>query len=168
MKGSSRENDESKDTVDMNTDFTKDNSGTVSHYEVPNLTSMLYEYTNKEQEHIIRCFRPGNFSMLRELPDKVEPNSIIDTNREKQNFNVHFKSKGASTHEPKKEYSKLIGGGLFMKFEYISDDYDSYLESLKKEKLDKKEAQKKVHGDKKFLPPSVKTKGKRFALNSSF
>ena len=54
-----------------------------------------------------------------------------------------------------------------MKFEYISDDYDSYLESLKKEKLDKKEAQKKVHGDKKFLPPSVKTKGNKFALNLS-
>ena len=43
---------ESKETVDMNTDFTKEHSATVSHYEVPNLASMLYEYTNKEQEHI--------------------------------------------------------------------------------------------------------------------
>lgn len=45
---------ETKETHEMNTDFTKYHSGTVSHYEVPNLTSMLYEYTNKEQEYIQR------------------------------------------------------------------------------------------------------------------
>lgn len=49
------ENDsETQETADLNTDFTKNKSVTVSHYEVPNLTSMLYEYTNKEQEYIQR------------------------------------------------------------------------------------------------------------------
>lgn len=45
---------EQQETADLNTDFTKNKSVTVSHYEVPNLTSMLYEYTNKEQEYIQR------------------------------------------------------------------------------------------------------------------
>lgn len=146
MKTSTIANTEEKETVDMATDFTKDHSGTVSHYEVPNLTSMLYEYTNKEQEHIQKCFRVGNFNMIRELPDKFEPNSIIDQIREKQNFNVHFMSKKLESEEPKKQYSKLIGGGLFMKFEYMSDDYDAYLESLKKEKKESKDIASKLHG----------------------
>lgn len=68
MKNSDSNTDSKTETVDMNTDFTKKHSGTVSHYEVPNLTSMLYEYTNKEQEYIQRCFRAGNFNNLREMP----------------------------------------------------------------------------------------------------
>ena len=48
------EEEENENTADLNTDFTKNRSTTVYHYEVPNLTSMLYEYTNKEQEYIQR------------------------------------------------------------------------------------------------------------------
>lgn len=145
---------EFKETVDMNTDFTKNHSGTVSHYEVPNLTSMLYEYTNKEQEHIQRCFRAGNFTHLRELPNQVQPNSIIETTREKQNFNVHFRSKGAPTTRllDKKTYYK--------KFEYMEDNYEGFLEAQRKEKAESKAKQKALHGDKDFYPVVPKPKGK--------
>ena len=34
--------------------------GQMSHYEMPNLSACLYDYTNKEQELILRCFRTGN------------------------------------------------------------------------------------------------------------
>ena len=84
---------------------------------------------------------------------------LIDTNREKAKFNVHFKSKGAAVEEPKKEYSKLLGGGLFMKFEYMNDDYDAFMDKLKSEKNDQKEKQKKLHKE-EFKPASHKSKGK--------
>jgi hypothetical protein len=140
-------------TLEMNTDFTKEHSQTVSHYEVPNLTSMLYEYTNKEQEHIKRCFRAGNFSHLRELPDQINPNAILDSTREKQNFNVHFKSKGAPTEaeERKKLYSKIFGKDS-VKFDQIEDSYEAFLDAQREEKLKSKEKQKALHGEKDFLP----------------
>lgn len=39
-----------------------------NHYELPNLTQLLYDYTNKEQDNINRCFRIGNYNSLRDLP----------------------------------------------------------------------------------------------------
>lgn len=44
---------------------------TAPHYEVPILSSMLYDYTNKEQERIKKSFRTGNFIGLRDLPSNV-------------------------------------------------------------------------------------------------
>lgn len=41
------------------------------HYEVPNLTSVLYEYSNKEQDMVKLAFRAGNFNSLRNLPDEI-------------------------------------------------------------------------------------------------
>jgi len=46
------------------------------HYEVPNLTSVLYDYTNKEQDLVKNAFRVGNYHSLRDLPDAVEPFSV--------------------------------------------------------------------------------------------
>ena len=33
----------------------------LKHYEVPNLTSMLYEYTNREKDTVQSAFRGGNY-----------------------------------------------------------------------------------------------------------
>lgn len=86
------------------------------------------------------------------MPNSFEPNSILDVSREKQNFNVHFKSKGAATADTK--------FGPPIKFEYISESYDAFLESLKKDKVDSKDKQKKLHGGKDFYPTHPKPKGK--------
>jgi len=59
---------------------------------------------------------------MRELPDKIEPNSILDKLKDKQNFNIHFKN----IHAPK--YTELKGGGLFKKFEWQPDEYGYFLE----------------------------------------
>ena len=152
---------EAVDETNAHTDFSKENSQTVSHYEVPNLTSMLYEYTNKEQEYIQRCFRAGNFNQLRELPDSVKPNSILDSNREKQNFAVHFRSKGAFTEADKqKENISKIFGKDSVKFEEVEDNYEAFLDNQRQEKLKSKKKQKDLHGDKGFYPVSSKSKGK--------
>ena len=135
-------------TADLNTDFTKNRSTAVYHYEVPNLTSMLYEYTNKEQEYIGRCFRSGNYNNLRELPDNFVGCTLFNNDGsskfakgEQPHFKVHYKSKNGE--EGQKDDSAK-------KFEYMSDNYEAFLESQKKDKITSKEKQKKVHGDKEF------------------
>ena len=62
----------------------------VNHYELPNLTQLLYEYTNKERDLIQRCFRTGNYNALRELPNQLAPNQILKYAREKQDVNLNF------------------------------------------------------------------------------
>lgn len=47
------------------------------HYEVPSLSSMLYEYTNKEQNSIINAFRVGNHVAIRDLPNHIAPNNVL-------------------------------------------------------------------------------------------
>lgn len=47
------------------------------HYEVPSLCSMLYEYTNKEQDNILNAFRIGNWNHIRDLPNNIAPNNVL-------------------------------------------------------------------------------------------
>ncbi len=90
MKGKSIPDDASADSTELHFSTQSKEGGKLLHYEVPNLRSMLYEYTNREQEVIQECFRTGNFTSLRELPDRMEPNSVIDKLRSKQEYNIHF------------------------------------------------------------------------------
>ena len=50
---------------------------------------MLYEYTNKERELIASCFRGGNYHALRDLPDQIAPNQVMQAFREKMDYNVN-------------------------------------------------------------------------------
>ena len=47
------------------------------HYEVPNLTSMLYDFTNKEKDRIEQGFRIGNFVSLRDLPRTMMAGAVL-------------------------------------------------------------------------------------------
>lgn len=58
--------------------FLQQSTASGSHYEVPNLTSMLYEYTNKEQERVLQGFRIGNFVSLRDLPHVISAGNVIN------------------------------------------------------------------------------------------
>jgi hypothetical protein len=49
-----------------------------AHYEIPNLCSMLYEYTNKEAERIQQGFRIGNFVSLRDLPTDFQYGNVLN------------------------------------------------------------------------------------------
>jgi hypothetical protein len=48
------------------------------HYEVPNLTSMLYEFTNKEKDRVSQGFRVGNFVGLRDLPNDLAAGQVLN------------------------------------------------------------------------------------------
>ena len=58
-------------------------SNISNHYEVPNLSSMLYEFTNNEQDRIHSSFRVGNFQSLRDLPRHLLPGNVSDYSRSK-------------------------------------------------------------------------------------
>lgn len=55
----------------------------IRHYEVPNLTSMLYEYTNREKDTVESAFRGGNYQTIRNLPDDIRPYSVGQAVRNK-------------------------------------------------------------------------------------
>lgn len=56
------------------------------HYEVPSLCSMLYEYTNKEQDNILNAFRIGNWNHIRDLPNNIAPNNVLQQLQIKMNI----------------------------------------------------------------------------------
>ena len=67
MSGSSNKDGANEIPMDSN----------INHYELPNLTQLLYDFTNKEQDTILQCFRTGNYTSLRDLPTNLLPNSVV-------------------------------------------------------------------------------------------
>jgi len=43
---------------------------------------VLYEYTNKEADIVSACFRIGSYYSVRDLPDDLGPNNVIQAMRE--------------------------------------------------------------------------------------
>ena len=99
----------------------------IKHYELPNLTQLLYDFTNKEQDTIQQCFRTGNYTSLRDLPAHLMPNAIAKALREKQDANLLYKP-------PVGKVVNLTGGGLFRDFEWMPEPYDAFLKQKGEEK----------------------------------
>ena len=64
-------------------------SAISNHYEVPNLSSMLYEYTNNEMDRIKYAFRVGNFHSLRGLPRHLLPGNVSQISKSKIESNLY-------------------------------------------------------------------------------
>jgi hypothetical protein len=95
----------------------------TNHFEIPNLSSMLYDYTNKEKDLIEKCWRVGNYYSLRDLPTNLAPSNILKSIQEKQDI-AHLPSR------PKK-LSALSDGGYFSKFEWKPESYDDFIDNEK-------------------------------------
>ena len=74
------------------------------------MSSILYEFTNKEKDKIDRCFRVGNFHSLRDLPKHLLPGNVSYMNTHKINENLYGQPEERSYIELQK------GGGFFSKF----------------------------------------------------
>ncbi len=88
---------------------------------------MLYDYTNREQERIRQGFRIGNFVSIRDLPNKLQPGEIINSQQAKIDSNLHgaMEARGGAV----KTYVELSqAGGYFSKFDWKPDPYGLYLE----------------------------------------
>lgn len=105
------------------------NSNISNHYEVPNMSSMLYEFTNKESDHIHQAFRVGNFVSLRDLPNVLLPGNVIIGQTSKMEENLY------SVIE-RKSYVELSNhGGYFSKFEWKPEPYADFKDKLKNARL---------------------------------
>ena len=77
-------------TADSDTGDNQENSSSIAnHFQIPNLSSMLYEFTNREQEKIQSCFRIGNFNSLRDLPKHLLPGNVSYMSSAKINENLY-------------------------------------------------------------------------------
>lgn len=116
----------------------------MSHYEMPNLSACLYDYTNKEQDFVLRCFRAGNYDSLRDLPNDIAPQHLIEQLKEKITKNI-----SKNPHEPERDHKgkiiKLAGGGLFHEFEWMPDSFSNFLEAKRKEKEESDEIIGSLH-----------------------
>mmetsp|Transcript_41 Transcript_41/g.81 ORF Transcript_41/g.81 Transcript_41/m.81 type:complete len:152 (+) Transcript_41:3-458(+) len=83
------------------------------HYEVPSLSSMLYEFTNKEQESILQAFRIGNWVGLRDLPDNIAPNNVLQQFQLKVKQAMHDSTINANNRQKHLEMLKGSGGDYF-------------------------------------------------------
>ena len=139
------------ETEDSDFQISKANNQSISnHYQVPNLSSMLYEYTNNETDRVAQSFRVGNFQSLRDLPRHLLPGNVSNVSRSKIESNLY---------RPVEErtYVELQnGGGYFSKFAWQPDEYGGFLENSKSERLIKEAKQYAVHGDKQFVNISKK------------
>ena len=97
-------------------------NGLGPHYEVPNLTSMLYEYTLKERDRIYQGFRVGNFVSLRDLPHDFTAGNVLNHHRDKIEDNIH------SHPEPKSYVELSHGNGFFSKFDWKPEPFGLYLD----------------------------------------
>ena len=68
-------------SLQVNNVYTK--QAAVKHYEVPNLSSMLYEYTNREKDYVERAFRGGSYQTIRALPDDIRPFNVGQSVKER-------------------------------------------------------------------------------------
>eukprot|EP00347_Sterkiella_histriomuscorum_P005196 403357524 len=127
MKSQQLMNDSGVDVSGFNRDLSKKSTNvgdtipidtSVNHYELPNLAQLLYDYTNKEQELIQRCFRTGNYNSLREIPNKIQPNVLLKFLKKKMDQNLQAKMPT--------DQKKLVGGGFFNEFEWLPDSYDNW------------------------------------------
>ena len=123
-------------------------NGGGPHYEVPNLSSMLYEFTNKDAERILQGFRVGNFVSLRDLPTDMTQGGVLNAQKDKIQANIMAKAEA-------KTYVELqCGGGYFSKFEYQLDPYARFLESQCAENHERRVKQEEVHGTYSYVSTS--------------
>jgi len=55
----------------------------VSRKNLRYLSTVLYDFTNKEHDMIMRCFRIGNYTSLRDLPNKLAANQLLKANKKR-------------------------------------------------------------------------------------
>ena len=99
-----------------------------AHYEVPNLSSMLYEFTNKEQDQVINAFRINSFVTIRDLPDHIAPTNVIQHIQGKMKESLALSS--VISQNKRVHMEKLQNhNGYFRTFEWLEDHYNNIKEA---------------------------------------
>lgn len=162
--GSDRKNSElMSNSDDVLSKLDNNQTRIQNHYEVPNLSSMLYEYTNNEVDRVKQSFRVGNFISLRgDMPRHFLPGNVAQLSKSKIEQNLY------SAIQEKSYIELANGGGYFSKFEYIGDDYEPWIETQREERAREKEKMLSLHKGALFQPhPKVESKFKHHNVFSS-
>ena len=91
-------------------DAKKESQMYSKHYEVPNLSSVLYTYTHAEENKINQAFRIGNYTSIRDLPNQLLAGNVNLMSKSKQEQNLYRNQEERSYIELQKN------GGYFSKF----------------------------------------------------
>lgn len=98
---------------------------------------VLYEYTNREQDLVQACFRIGNYVSIRDMPDELNPNNVLQAMRERQEKAAII---SAINSQNRKLFTALGGGGgVFKKFDWIPDEFSLHEEVKKQDREEKKQ-----------------------------
>lgn len=124
------------------------------------MSSMLYEFTNKEMEKVHQSFRTGNYISLRNLPDMIIPGNVSSM------FSSRIEENLFSIMERRSWVELSANGGYFSKFEWQPDDYMRFKEKMVEDRKEKKQKQEDVHKQNPFL--SNPFKGKPLRHHSDF
>ena len=118
----------------------ENDSGFANHFQVPNLSSMLYQFTNSEADRVQSCFRVGNFHSLRDLPKHLLPGNVSFMSSAKINENLY------SSREERSYIELQKGGGYFSKFEWQPDPYSLFMDAQTTARSSHLQKQIDMHG----------------------
>lgn len=124
-------------------------------YALPNISFMLPEYTNHEQDIIRRAFANNNCdSSLSDLPAEFYTNEV---SRARARLREEVRERLASAHEPgTKSLKKAVNSnGLFQEFQYVEDPIELAEKQKTAERLANEAKRLSVHPEQKgeFVPP---------------
>ena len=98
-------------------------------YALPNLTSILPDFVNSEQDFIRRTFQASNYDRLSTLPDDIRAQRVHEARLEHIDKSLHLSSVSVGGSEDGQGGNGGVwgnsgaGGGVFQEFEYISSPY---------------------------------------------
>lgn len=108
------------------------------------MSSMLYEFTNREQDRVHQSFRIGNYISLRDIPNSLQPGNVSSMQSSKVEENLYQLIE-------RRSYVELAGnGGYFSKFSWLPEPFERYRDTLKQRRMGSVDAQKKVHAEQPF------------------
>ena len=119
------------------------------------MSSMLYEYTNREKDYVEQAFRGGNYQSIRGLPNDIRPFNVGQAVKEKiANTALASSIIGQNNHV----YQELLkgDGGVFSKFQWQADPFNNVKERESIMRMTQVSNQQRVHGPDPFNPSQVK------------
>lgn len=124
--------------------------GKVPRYAMPNVSSLLPNYANSEQEFIHRTFHTGNYDQIRSLPNTLKEQQVQTARLARMEAARRFLM--PSLEERQGEVGPRSNQqGLFQVFEYLPSRYSLADELASKERVES-EAKRMTIGGKEFTP----------------
>ena len=78
----------------------------------------------------MKCFRVGNYTSLRDLPNQIASSNVLKAMNDKQDTNFQYRP-------PPPRVQTLTGGGLFKDYEWMPDAYDIFLKQKSDERKER-------------------------------